>query len=454
VSGAQPDAKGASVTQMTDVTAQTGEPSAKTLLAYALPALPLAVLTLPFYVLVPEFYSREMGLPIATVGAVLLAVRLLDAISDPIAGMLADRFRPSFGRRRTWVLASSPLVALSATALFVPPENPGALYLLIWASLLSLAWTGCLVPHQAWGVELSRTYSGRTRVSAFRESFTVVGILLALVVPALMPMFGYTNSRAGLAALAVMVGIGLPLAVIVSVWLAPEPVERTSAHVSFRAGMATLLANRPFARLLGAFFINGLANGLPASLFLFYVADRLGARDAAGPLLVLYFVCGVLGVPIWLALSRRIGKHRAWAVGMMLAAVTFGAAVFLVEGQVAAFAVVCVLTGLALGADIVLPAAMQGDVIDIDVAATGAERSGLYLGLWALATKLALALAVGIAFPVLAWSGFDPSAGISTKDGLLALAILYAGVPVVLKLIAIAMIWTFPLAAPTAAKAI
>lgn len=420
------------------------EPPLKALLTYALPALPLAALTLPFYVLVPEFYSRDIGLPIATVGLVLLLVRLLDAVSDPLVGALADRFRPRLGRRRSWVLLSSPFVAIAAAALFLPPSGAGPLYLLLWASLLSLAWTACLVPHQAWGVELSRSYAGRTRVSAVRESFTVVGTLLALVVPAFMPAFGWSGSQAGLAALAGLVGFGLPLAALAAAFGAPEPVERTARPVRWRDGMAALAANRPFARLIAAFFVNGLANGLPAALFLFYVGDRLGARDAAGPLLVLYFLCGVAGVPFWLFLARRIGKHRAWSWGMILAAASFGAALFLTTGQVAAFALVCVLTGLALGADVVLPAAMQGDVIDVDVAATGAERSGLYLGLWALATKLALAAAVGIAFPILSWAGFDPGAGRVTETGLAALAALYAGVPVALKLIAIALVWTFP----------
>lgn len=413
------------------------EPRTGTLLAYALPALPLAVLTLPFYVLVPEFYAREVGIPLATVGLVLLAVRILDAASDPVAGYLADLWRFGLGRRRTWVLASAPLVALASTAVFIPPDGAGWLYLLFWASMLSLAWTACLVPYQAWGVELSRSYAGRTRVAAFRESFTVIGTLAALVVPALMPAIGYGDSRAGLVALALIVGIGLPLASAFAAWRVPEPVERSIAQVPIREGLRALAKNRPFARLLAAFFVNGLANGLPASLFLFYVADRLGARDAAGPLLVLYFVSGVAGVPFWLWLARRTSKHMAWVVGMVLACVTFGAAVFLGEGQVAAFAVVCVLTGLALGADVVLPASMQGDVIDVDLAATGAERAGLYLGLWALATKLAFALAIGIAFPVLALAGFDPGSGIKTPEGLTALALLYAGLPVVLKLGAI-----------------
>ncbi len=175
------------------------------------------------------------------------------------------------------------------------------------------------------------------------------------------------------------------------------------------------------------------------------MAERLGQRDAAGPLLVLYFLCGVLGVPFWFWLAGRTSKHRAWSWGMLLAVVCFGGAVLLREGDVFAFGIVCVLTGLALGADVVLPASIQADVIDIDTAATGNERAGLYLGLWALATKLAFAGAVGLSFPLLSAAGFDPAAGIKTESGLLMLGLLYAGLPVLLKLAAIALVWNFPL---------
>lgn len=414
------------------------------LLAYALPALPLAALSLPFYVMVPEFYAREIGLPIALVGYVLLLVRLLDALSDPIAGWLADRYRPGFGRRRLWVAAAAPLVGLAAWFVLVPPADAGAAYLLLWASLLSLAWTAAQVPYGAWGAELSRSYAGRTRVAAFRESATVIGTLLALLIPALIQGRG-GDARAGLAALAWLVGIGLPVFALIAVWRTPEPVERSRKALLWREGLSGIVGNQPFRRLLAAFFINSFANGLPATLFLFFVAERLGAPGAAGPLLVLYFVCGVLGVPFWLWLAGKTSKHRAWAWGMVLAVVCFAGAVFLREGDVYAFAAVCVLTGLALGADVVLPASIQSDVIDIDTATTGAERAGLYLGLWALTTKLAFAGAVGLAFPLLGAAGFDPAAGVRTPGGLLMLGLLYAGLPSLLKLAAIALVWNFPL---------
>jgi glycoside/pentoside/hexuronide:cation symporter, GPH family len=405
------------------------EPSARRLLAYALPALPLAILSLPFYVLVPAYYAAGLALPIAAVGQTLMMVRIVDAVSDPLVGALADRFRPRFGRRRLWVALATPFVVVAAWRVFAPPPSAGLWGLFGWGAALSIAWTAIQIPYGAWGAELSRSYAGRNRVTAYREALTVAGALLAIV------------------------AVALPLGTAAAVLVVPEPVERSRKTAGWRDGLAGLAANRPFRRLLLAFLVNGLANGLPATLFLFFVRFRLDAADAAGPLLVLYFLAGVAGVPGWLWLARRTSKHRAWCWGMMLACAAFSVAPWLGSGDVAAFAVVTLVTGLALGADVILPASMQADVIDVDTARSGEERTGVYLAFWALATKLALAGAVGVAFPILGAAGFDAALGSGNPPSSLAtLAFLYAGLPVLLKLAAIALVWRFPLDAKAHAE--
>jgi len=420
--------------------ASASEPSAFRLLAYALPAFPLAILTLPLYVIVPKFYTEELGASLQAVGLALLLVRLIDGLADPFAGQLADKTRSRFGRRRLWVALSLLPTALAGYLVFVPPAGAGALYLFLWGTVLSLAWTAMLVPYNAWGAELSASYAGRTRVMAFRETLVVLGTFAAIVVAGVLQKPG--SLRPVLDAFALILAILLPIAGFLCLKFVPEPQDRSAASLSFREGLPFLKANRPFQRLLAAFFFNGLANGLPATLFLFYVGRVLGSEAAQGPLLVLYFLCGVIGVPFWLFLSSRIGKHRTWCLAMILACAGFLPAMFLEQGATTAFAIVCVITGLALGADLILPGAQQADVIDLDTEASGAQRSGLYLAFWGLATKLALALAVGIAFPLLDFAGFEAQ-GKGTA-GLAMLAFLYAGLPVLLKIVAILLMWNFP----------
>ncbi|MGL5136125.1 MAG: MFS transporter [Beijerinckiaceae bacterium] len=427
-------------------TDETREPRWFHLLAYGLPALPLALLTLPFYVIVPSYYT-QIGIPIAVVGQILLAVRIFDAFSDPIAGYLSDRTKSRFGRRKPWFAVGIPFTALAAYMVFSPPDEVSATHLMVWSLALTVGWTIALVPYNAWGAELSPSYEGRTRVVTTREAFAFIGTLAALI---LQFVFSDAESPARglertLDAFALVMAIGLPLLALVTIVGAPEPADRSVQRLGFRDGLGFLRNNRPFARLLGAFFINGLANGLPVTLFLMFVADRLQLGEKAGLFLVVYFVAGLIGMPFWLKLARMTSKHRSWCWAMLLACAAFIFAPFLPPGAEAGFLIICVVTGFAVGADLTLPGAMQADVIDVDTAASGEQRSGLYMAFWGLATKLALALAVGFAFPVLSASGFDPGTGERAAFGLMVLALLYAAAPVALKLAAIALMWNFPL---------
>jgi GPH family glycoside/pentoside/hexuronide:cation symporter len=417
------------------------------LLAYAAPALPLAVLTLPLFVVLPTYYAASLGVPLAAVGQALLLVRLFDAVNDPVIGVLADRTRSRLGRRRIWLVGSVPVVVVAVWALFVPPDQPGALWLVMFGCLLSLGTTAATVPYWAWGAELSGDYQERNRITGLREAVVVLGTLVATATPAIATALGAPDAGPGLLALAVFVAVALPMTVLLAVRTVPEPIEIGVRREPLAVGFRHMAANRPFLRLVAAFLLNGLANGLPATLFLFYVSEVLQAPDQAGLILFAYFLSGIAGVPLALALSRRFGKHRTWCGTMVFACLIFALVPLLGAGDAGPFLAVSVLTGLALGADLVLPSSIQADVIDVDTAASGEQRSGTYFAAWGLATKLALALAVGIAFPVLDLAGFKAEGGPQTATALTTLSLLYAALPVALKLAAIALMWRFPVGA-------
>lgn len=415
------------------------------IIAYALPAIPLAALTLPLYILVPTFYSETLGLSLGAVGSALLFVRIIDALNDPLIGVGADKMRNSFGRRRTLIALSLPITAIAAFMVFWPPVSATPVYLAFWGSVLSIGYTATLIPFYAWGAEMAGDYRTRTTIVGWREGFTLLGTLIAIALPFAL---GTENAASfhGLALLAMFIAITLPLLGLLTILLVPEPPEHTKQSVGLREGFKHFRNNRPFLRLIAAFFINGLANGIPATLFLYFVSDYLGAPEMRGPLLFLYFLCGIAGVPLANYVAKRTSKHRAWAYGMLAATIIFAFTPLLSEGDVLAFAIIAALTGLLVGFDLSIPPAIQADVIDIDTAASGEQRSGAYFAAWSLATKLSLALAVGFAFPLLGAFGFQPDSETpQTATALSALAITYAWVPAVLKLGAIALVWSFPL---------
>ena len=162
-------------------------------------------------------------------------------------------------------------------------------------------------------------------------------------------------------------------------------------------------------------------------------------------MLLAYFGAGVVTLPLWLVASRRLDKHRTWVAAMVGASLVFVFVPLLGDGDVWWFLAIALVTGATLGADLTLPASMQADVIDHDTTRSGQQRAGLYFALWSVATKAALAIAVGVAFPALEWSGFDAQAAFNSGYALFALAALYSLLPALLKLSAAALVWRYPL---------
>jgi glycoside/pentoside/hexuronide:cation symporter, GPH family len=407
---------------------------ASTLAAYGLFGMPLAMAALPLYVHLPKFYGDHLGVNLALLGGVLLALRLIDGVTDPLLGVMSDRG----GARKRWLLLAAPLLALGMVALFTPLARTGAA-LVAWLccslALVYGAFSLATINHQAWGAELSGDPVERTRITAVREGLALVGVVIASVLPAFLG-----GSDGGLARFAALFGIFTVACAAITVAFTPETRAAsiaTSTRPSIRALLSRPLADRLFRRLLVVFMLNGIAAAIPATLVLFFIADVLGAESKQGIFLALYFVAGAAGMPLWVKLSSRIGKPHAWLAAMCVAIGAFVWASRLGTGDVTAFAIICVLSGIALGADLALPPSLLADVIG---RRGRMEATGSYFGLWTLATKLNLALAAGIALPLLAALGYAP--GGRDPAALSALALVYALVPCILKMAACgALVW-------------
>src|SRR5512139_1787083 len=291
------------------------------LLAYGVTGLPLAALGLPLYVYLPAFYAEAVGIAAATVGVALLAARLFDVVTDPLAGWLSDRWPNAVWRRRGLMLIGTPMLLLGVEKLFRPEADADGSYLLVWALVAYLGWTLVAIPYSAWGAELSDQRHERTRIAAAREGFVIVGTLAALAIPALA---GVAADPAGtLAVMAQWLWWVLPVAVLLTVGLVPAAPLQQTRRPPWREGLRLLARNRPLRRLLLAYVVNGTANGLPATLFVLFVAQVLQARELTGPLLAIYFAAGIVALPAWVWLARRVGKTRAWTASLVLACSSF-----------------------------------------------------------------------------------------------------------------------------------
>jgi Na+/melibiose symporter-like transporter len=404
------------------------------LAAYGLLGMPLAMAALPLYVHLPKFYGGHLGVSLTALGVLLLLLRLADGLVDPLLGAWSDR-APS---RKRLIALSIPVLALGMIGLFAPPVQ-GEAALLGWLAgtmaLVYLAFSLATINHNAWGAELSGDPVERTRITATRESLALVGVVVASVAPAMLG--GAGGEAAGLPRFALFFAVFCVGCAIVTLALAPVGLRADAKVEPILAGARAPLADPYFRRLLAVFVLNGIASAIPATLVLFFIADVLGAEARQGLFLTLYFVAGAAGMPLWIRLSARFGKVRTWQASMIAAVVAFVWAALLGPGDVTAFAIICVLSGLAFGADLALPPSLLADVIGRQGRMQG---TGAYFGLWTLATKLNLALAAGIALPLL--GALDYAPGSREPAALSALAFVYAGVPSVLKIGAVvALSW-------------
>jgi glycoside/pentoside/hexuronide:cation symporter, GPH family len=397
-------------------------------LRYGLMGLPLAFVALPLYVFLPNHYALEFGIPLATLGAILLIARLFDAFIDPLLGRATDRlFSRSTGAVLRFGAVACGVLGLGFWGLFFPPTRaPNEL--LVWVSLTLAvtyaAYSAVGVAHQAWGAMLGGNEAQRSRIVAWREGLGLAGVLLASIAPIAL----------GLAGTVALFFVALALG-----WVAWTRAPRPQAQPTFQLiSVWKPFYIAPFRRLLGVFMLNGIASAIPATLILFFVQDRLQAPASLQPVFLgSYFLCAALAIPLWLKLVKRIGLARTWGIGMLLAIAVFIFATQLRAGDSLGFIAVTALSGIALGTDLALPSALLAGVI-ADAGDRG-RSEGAYFGWWNFATKLNLALAAGVALPLLGAFGYAP--GVQTPEALSALTIAYCWLPCLLKLAAAAALY-------------
>ena len=419
------------------------------LVAYSTLQLPLAMAALPVVLNVSHFYGEVLKLSLYVMGAIFIFARVVDAIQDPVIGLISDRFT-RYGKRGrlTFVALMTPLLGGGFYMLFDPPDSIVgnhslmAFWLMAALLLVHLGYSGVSISYHAHGAELSDDYNERTKVTVGREVFGLLGMTLAVVLPTVL-----TDPKTGLGesgGYAMLGLIFLPILLVLSaptmLWAGPSvhpPV--THANRNIFVTFFAPLKNRLYRRLLLVFVVNGAALGVAVTVMLFYVEHVLqGSKKEAGIILLVYFISGAASVPMWLVLSRKLSKAAAWFVGMVMTAAAMALAIFVGPGDFYWFLAISVFTGLGIGADYGLPPSILADVINAQEGGDSKGKTGTYFGLWALATKLATAIGAAGSLPVAAFLGFNPD---KKEYDATALMFVYIVLPVAIKIIAALLLW-------------
>lgn len=386
----------------------------------------IAMAGLPIYIHAPKFYVDTYGVSLAALGGVLALLRLVDVVQDPVLGWLAEAGR---ARRGVWVAVAAAIMALAMLGLFAvePPVAP-----LVWfagtLALLFTAFSFLTIVFYGEGVGRAlRLDGGHVRLAGWREAGSLVGVCIAAVAPVVLgavmerPFAGFAVGFAVLALAAVLA--------MRAEWSGAVAGDANPVAL-FRPVLADPLARR----LLLLALVNAAPVAVTSTLFLFFVESRLGAAGSEGGLLLLFFLAAAVSTPVWSRLAQVYGAKRMLLAGMGLAIVAFLWAAALGTGDSVAFAVICIASGAALGADMVLlPALFARRLGEL-----GAGESAAF-GLWSFVSKLSLALAAAVLLPALQAAGFVSGEN-NTEAALWALTVCYALVPCALKCLAIALL--------------
>lgn len=405
----------------------------KAILLYGILGIPIAFLGFPLYIYLPSFYVENIGLNIGVVGAILLIARLIDMIADPFIGRFCDIYNTKFN-----IILFSSFLLLFSLFFLIKPVFFNSFWLFFFSIITYISYSFVLIPYLSLNAILSKNEKDNTKLAFSREIFIIIGVLISLLIPYIFLVS--SDSKKSLELLLYTILIIFPIFVLIFYFKLKdlEIKNENIVHTNFFISLKKFFKNFPHhKKLFFAFLLNNLANALPATLFLFFVKYVLNLEDKTGLFLIIYFLSAVVTFPFWIKLSNKISNKFTWILSIIIAISAFSFVPFLKEFDFYYFAIICVITGMCLGADMALPSSIQADVAN-QTKQKDEDLTGVLFGFWAMITKLALSLAVAISFITLEFTDFETSN--INEPSIIAITIMYSIIPIVLKLFSIILL--------------
>ena len=415
-----------------------------------MPEYAVYLASIPVSLYLPLVYSKDLGLSLTEIGLVLMLARVSDVITDPLIGVLSDRTKSRFGKRKPWIAGGTLLMMISAFQLF----NPEALnqmpitkwYLLGWSVILWLGWTMVNIPYYAWGAELSDDYYERTSLTGWRQAFGFLGNVSVLFIPvAAGALTGYGSlPREGLTIIGSFALVALPTLVTITLFKVEERVTYPSPRTNPLVHLRAMFENGSFRLLFFAFMLMSLGTGWGSATFMLFATFVVEAEAWTQMILLGYFGANIIALPLWIKLAKKLGKKSTWVIGGILFVLVTPSFLLLGPGDLGGFFVCLGLYGIAGGCFGALSMSMKADVIEIAARRSSENISGAYIAVWSLGQKLVAALALGLALPTLELFGFNPAAE-NSKAAINALAYIYVLPPWLFYALGVVIILRYPI---------
>ncbi len=389
-------------------------------------------------IMLPAFFAEVHGFEIAVIGILIFLSKLIDVFTDPLVGWLNDK---NFFPRKVYLLIGGILSGLALTQLFLKQDIDQEIFLLIWLSILYLGWTMFQIPYLSIGYDLEKNYFLRTKLSATREFFILLGLFCSLGIPML---FSISNEKLLENIVLIASFFGL-IGLIFFCSLIPENRRTNEKKIKFNKVIKNLKKNIYFSKIFFALVVNNLANVFPMVLFAFFVTYVLGGDDSnRQKTLFFYFLFALIGVPFWTIISKKYGKKEVWSISLFLSAIFFFLVFFLENGNFLFFIIISCITGFCLGADLIIPPSIQADITDWHRHKFGEDISGVLFSIITFLNKFAFAVVSIFVFGIMGVLDFDTDGEINSNVRLFIIT-SYALAPIFLKLLAAYLLINFKL---------
>jgi glycoside/pentoside/hexuronide:cation symporter, GPH family len=400
-----------------------------------------------FYLL---FYLTDIvGLPASLAGAAIMIGKIWDAVTDPVTGHLSDRTRSRWGRRRPYMFVGAILSLVGMAAIFSTPNasTPGGLFAIVtlFFCFLNLAYTLVTIPYAALLPELTKDFDQRTTLTGYRMSFAVVGTVVGAA--AVLPLVNaFSVERTGWVMMGSIMGFIIMATALITVFTIQEPEHKgkykgagfIKTYIDTLGLKVFLLALIPWT-----LFIAG-TSVVQGSLIYFF---KYIYRDEGLFNLALMALLGVslLCIPIWVLISKKIGKKKSYMIGMAVMSVGVMLFAFIGgEGRVAFAIILMAAAGTGLSTHYVMPHSILPDVVEYDAIKSGIRREGAFSSLWTFSSKIGQAIALALTGLILDLFKYEPDAVLEPFT-LTGIRLLCGPVPVVFYIAGIAVLAAYPI---------
>ena len=398
---------------------------------YSFIAIPIAFASIPIYIFLPDYYHTNFGVNLTILSVVLFGLRILDAVLDSLLGWYCDRFEHF---QKASFIGIVVLFILGITITCTPILSNKLLNLAIGIFLVTIAFSYLTIFVSTKGALWLKTDVDKSTVISVREIFSIIGVLIASVLPFILLVFfsqqtSYTIYSIIASMLIIIAGIQFLK------WLSLSSKNLPKENHSFKFSEYFQSFNRDGVFLFIAYLFSAVGTAIPAVTLVFFSRYILETPDYTGLYIFIYSLGAILFIPFIKKLAIKIGIMKAWSYALIFCVVIFMFALLLGKNDILGFSVISFLAGAGFASDLILPSVLLAKWIDCD---NRRKLGNGYYAILAFLGKFCFALATIIALPLLNHQLNSPNGNIN-----LTLQIIYCIFPCTAKLAAaiVLFIW-------------